>query len=221
MNDRPHNPDDLAFLISQGLDDGLSAEQRRRLDEALDASTELRQEAEDFAAVDGLIGRWAQRRVDLTWDATAGLIGAEVRGEGDDLEIQKIDALLGRWGRSQAASEGFDVSSAVMKQIRGERSLAGSHRWALRIGGPLAMAAAVALVVFGTTWFEPPERPTVVVEIRSTIGESAAMSEPPRMVVSFARTDAESVARDSSPAGIGFITLGAEPIVATGDASSM
>ena len=45
MNNRPYNPDDLAFLISQGLDGDLSAEQRRRLDEALRASAELRREA--------------------------------------------------------------------------------------------------------------------------------------------------------------------------------
>ena len=221
MHDKPYNPDDLAFLISQGLDGDLSAQQRRRLDEALSASAELRREAEDFAAVDGLVGRWAERRVNLAWDATAGLIGAEVRGDQGDIGLQQVDALLDRWGRSQAAGATFDVSRTVLEEILAERSKGRSRHLVLRFGTPLAMAAAVALVVFGTTWFEPAAPPTLHVDIRSPISESVANAEPPRTVVSFARSDGDTVARESLPATVGFITLGAGPVVTSGEASSL
>lgn len=221
MNDRPYNPDDLAFLISQGLDGDLSAEQRRRLDGALSASAELRREADDFAVVDGLVGRWAERRVNLAWDATAGLIGAEVRGADDDLDLRRVDALLGRWGRSRAVGATFDVSRAVLEEIRAERSKGRSRRLVLRFGTPLAMAAAVALVVFGATWFEPLVAPTLHVEIRGPIRGSMVSAEPPRTVVSFARSDGDTVARETSPAAVGFITLGAGPVVTVGEASSL
>jgi len=221
MTERLFNPDDLSFLISQGLDGDLSAEQRRRLDGALSASVELRQEADDFAAVEGLVGRWADSRVNLAWDATAGLIGAEVRGAHDDPGLQQVDALLDRWGRSQPASATFDISRAVLEEIRAERSKGRSRRLVLRFGTPLAMAAAVALVVFGTTWFEPLAPPKSQVKIGQPASVTVVNAEPPRTVVSFARSNGDTVARETSPVAIGFITLGAGPVVNTGEASSL
>lgn len=221
MNDAPFHPDDLAFLLSQDLDGDLSAEQRRRLEEALAASANLCQQAEKFAALDALLGRWAQRRVDLSWDETAGLIAADVQGESVDPALDQVDDLLGRWAKSQPVASMFDVSNAVLAEIRSQDVQVRTRRWVLRLGAPLAMAAAVALVVFGTSLFEPTARPLVRVTIRATNVEAIAASEPPRTVVSFSRTNVDAVARDTAPAQIGFITLGAEPVISTGDASSL
>jgi len=210
MTDRPFNSDDLAFLMSQELDGDLSADRRARLNEARAASEELRKESKDLATVDRLLGRWAARGVELDWNATAGLIEAEVRGR--DAGLDEVDALLERWG--QREGNAADFSTAVLKRIRAQDRELRSRRLIFRLGAPLAMAAAVALVVFGTSWLEPTAKPVTVVAIGRTIAESA---DAPRTVVSFGRPRGDVVARDTTPPSIGFMTLGAGPAPTAGE----
>jgi len=47
-----YNPDDLAFLLSRGLDGDLSPDEQRRLGESLSQSESLRAEASKLEAVD-------------------------------------------------------------------------------------------------------------------------------------------------------------------------
>lgn len=209
MTDRPFNPDDLEFLISQELDGDLSMNQRQRLDQARAASAELQQTSAAFASVDRLLGRWTDRGVELDWEATAALTNARIRGE--DAGHGDVDAMLQRWSKRTLDDRTADLSTSVLKRIRAAERGTDARRLIFRMSAPLAMAAAIALVVFGTTWFERLEKPVTVVSIRTTIDEPTLVEESPRTIVSFGRPNIDAVARDTTPPSIGFITLGAGP----------
>lgn len=221
MNDPTYNPDDLGFLISRGLDEDLSAVEQRRLDEAIRASTELGEDARAYAATDQLIRRWALQKAELDWEATAGLTQAQVDGAAKDNGLRKVDALLHRWGTPEANLSNADLVDGVLRRIRLEQ---GQFRWrrlVFRLGAPLAAAAAVAIVLFGTTWFKPVGGPTIHVVISGTSAMASASGEEPRTVVSFAPGTEAASGGASLPPSIGFLTLGAEPRSGRGEASPL
>jgi len=210
MSERSYNPEDLGFLISRELDGDLSEVERRCLEEAIRASDELGEDARAYAAADRLIRCWAMKKPELDWEATAGLTQVHVAGAGEDDGLHQVDALLQRWGASQANFTHVDLADGVLQQIRKEQGQVPSRSLIFRLRVPLAAAAAIALAVIGTTWFAPVGGPMVHVAIRTAPVMGPAAGEAPRATVSFARgVDAASVV-ESLPPSIGFLTLGAE-----------
>jgi anti-sigma factor RsiW len=215
-----HNPDDLAFLISRGLDGDLSPAERRRLDEVLSQSESLRSETSKFGTVDRLIQQWGQKPVELDWKHHAALTSASA-GSTDDERLGKVDDLLRRWRDRSVGIEGIDLTTIVLAKIRSERHRATPYRFVLRLGVPLAAAAAIALAVTVTTWFAPARDPICRVAIgpsswSATVIERGVES---RVVVSFAQSD-EVASALQAPAAIGFATIGVEPVGSTGEESS-
>ena len=76
MNDsRPHNPEDLEFLISRALDADLSEDEARRLAQALEGSESLRIEEGRYRSLHDLLGRWASRTApDASDDSAANVL---------------------------------------------------------------------------------------------------------------------------------------------------
>lgn len=217
MSGDAYNPNDLAFLLSRSLDGDLSADERRRLDEALSQSESLRFEASKLEAVKGLIERWGKRPIEVDWIHHAALTSA-CAGCADDERLGKVDDLLLRWRNRNVGVEAIDLTAGVLAKVRSERRRANPYRLVLRLGVPLAAAAAIALVVTATTWFAPARNPICQVAIGPSCNEAVAeRGVESRVVVSFAQTSDAAAIR--TPPSIGFATIGVEPLGSAGEES--
>lgn len=214
-----YNPDDLAFLISRGLDGDLSPEERRRLDESLAQSESLRTEASKLETVDRLIRRWGRMPVEVDWKHHAALTSACVESA-DDERLGQVDDLLRRWRNRNVGVEAIDLTAGVLAKIRSERRRTRPYRLVLRLGMPLAAAAAIALAVTVSTWFTPPRDPIYRVAIgpSSRFTAVAERGIEPRVVVSFAQS-VEATTTQETPPAVGFATIGVEPLGSAGEES--
>jgi len=215
-----YNPDDLAFLISRRLDGDLSPTEQRRLDEALSRSESLRAEASKFDAVGQLIERWGKTPVEVDWKHHAALTSASA-GSADDERLGKVDDLLLRWRNRSVGVEAIDLTASVLAKVRSQRRRANPYRLVLRLGVPLAAAAAIALAFTATTWFSPARNPICRVAIGPSSWSAAGVEQgvESRVVVAFAQSG-EAATTLQIPAAIGFATIGVEPLGSAGEESS-
>jgi len=223
MCEPEYNPDDPLFLFSRSLDEAPQDQERSaasRLHEVLDMSPSPRAEAEELRALYRLIARWARQPVELDWDNHAALIQARIEHGTDADRLEQIDRLIERWGRETAPLHGDVFTEDVMARLAPKR---GRITWpgrVLRLGVPLAAAAAVALVVFGMMWFTPAPEPFVRVVYEPWSSGSAGSIKPEdghrdsgrtsRVVVSYARTldDEEMAMRAPSEVSLGAVGSG-------------
>jgi anti-sigma factor RsiW len=220
MTSDAYNPVDLAFLLSRDLDGDLSPAERLRLDEALSQSESLRSEASKLEAVDRLIQQWGQKPVEVDWKHHAALTSASA-GSAADERLGKVDDLLRRWRNRSVGVEDIDLTARVLAKIRSERRRTTPYRLVLRLGVPLAAAAAIALAVTVTTWFAPARDPICRVAIGPSSWSAAVAQREieSRVVVSFARSD-EVATTLLKPPAIGFATIGVEPLGSAGEEGS-
>ncbi len=210
MDDRTYNPDDPLFLVSRSLDGELSADERRRLDELLAESPSLGEEARQIQSTDAAIRQWGRTRVELDWEHHAKLIQG-VLAESSDSGLGGVDRLLTDWSRSQPDFDEEALAQSVLARIAPARRQPGIVRWTLRIGAPLAAAAAVVFALTASFWSTPA--PVVVVSIGR-----AAVSTPEATVavVSIGRSNGGGRV-DTTASGVGFITMGSSPLSRTMD----
>ncbi len=212
MTDRPHNPNDPAFLFSRSLDEELSEPDRKRLEEALASSEALRAEADQLAAVDRLVKRWGLWKVDLDWENHAKLLSAEAAGEAEGLG--EIDSLIERWGADEVVLNWERFTDAVMAEVTQVRHPQPRRRLIFRLAAPLAAAAAIAIAVTGTFWQVSTVQPIAVVRIGPEVESGGAGSGSGRAVVRFARASARPPVGPPPTPGISFISVGSEPMQA-------
>ncbi len=219
MSGDAYNPNDPAFLLSRGLDGDLSAEERRRLEESLLQSESLRSEVAKLEAVNRLLARWRKTSIEVDWKHHAALTSAVARSAGDK-QLDKVDELLQRWRNRNAEVEAIDLTPGVLAEIRSQRRGANPYRLVLRLGVPLAAAAAIVLALTVTTWFAPPRDPVCRVAIGPSWKVSVVEREfESRSVVSFVRSS-EVVTTMLTPPAIGFATIGVEPHRSVGEDSA-
>ena len=213
MTETPHNPNDPAFLFSRSLDEELSEPDRKRLQDALASSEALRAEADELAAVDRLVKRWALSSAELDWENHAKLLSAEAVGEAEG--FGEIDSLLARWGDEKAALNWEQFTDAVMTQVTRLRHPRPRRRLIYRLAAPLAAAAAIAIVVTGTFWQVSTVQPIAVVVIGPEV-EPGGMGSGPvgtgRAVIRFARASIRSPIEPHATPRISFISVGSEPM---------
>lgn len=218
MSGDAYNPNDLAFLLSRGLDGDLSAEERCRLDDVLSQSESLRSEAAKFESLGRLIDRWAKKPVEVDWKHLAALTAASA-GSAEDKRLGKVDDLLLRWRNQNVGIEALDLTGSVLARIHSERRGVNPYRLVWRLGVPLAAAAAIVLAVTATTWFAPARNP--ICEVAIGPSRNAAVAErrmESRVVVSFVQSsDAAAI---YTPPAIGFGTIGVEQVVSAGEEGS-
>jgi len=216
MSEKPYNPDDPGFLISRSLDQDLSDDERRRLDQVLAESESLRAEADRLRAVDRLIKRWGARPVELDWEPHAATVHARVAGGDEDKNLRKLDGLLKLWGERRVSMDGERFTEAVMARVGATRRRSSTYALIFRLAVPLAAAAAVAFALTAT--FRSGRSDDRVCHV--AIGPQATMVEPafgpteqPKPVISFRRssdTAAERARQRRSTAGIS--TVWASPV---------
>jgi hypothetical protein len=220
MNDEPYNPDDPAFLLSRSLDERLSDDEQRRLDEALASSPSLRRDAEELRALDRLVRRWRREQVALDWDNHARLVAGEASLEPDAAALQKVDAWIQRWGADVVPFNEERFTASVMKKVAREP---GRKRRGLifRLGAPLAAAAAVGFALTIGLWRPVPAEPVSVVRIGTRLamaGARAGAAGTPKAVVSFGRAPADGGSSQAAPPMMALGAVGpAAPMPTTGE----
>ena len=212
MSEKPYNADDPAFLFSRSLNEDLSEAERRRLEEGLASSAGLRAEADELAAVDGLIKRWGAAKVELDWEPHAALIQEQAIGQDDGLG--RIDALLGRWRGKQVDLDWERFTDEVIARVEVEGRPALWRRPLFHFAAPLAAAAAIVLAVNSGFWWSPPvepAHPVSVVVIGPQVSPNHGIGGPAgqgRVQVSFARAPAGSVEELPRQPRISFVSVG-------------
>ena len=189
MSEAPYNPDDPAFLASRALDEDLTAEERRKLEELLATSKSLRDELEGLRAIDRLVQRWGTPPVECDWDAHAALAAARAAGEDDEQDLRKVDNLLERWRRTPAEVDAEEFTASVMARVAPRTAWSRRRRLIIRLGVPLAAAAALAIAATGLFWSPAP--PDAIVQRPAGFAQMVVKepAEPARVAVAvFDRT---------------------------------
>lgn len=209
MDDASYNPYDPAFLLSRSFDEELTEDEQRRLDEALASSPSARREAEELRALDRLIRRWGAEEVALDWENQRHLIVAEASSEDDAEALGKVDALIERWGAEVVAFDEERFTESVMKQVASEPG----RKWRgliLRLGAPLAAAAAIAVAVTIGIDRPAPRNPVSLIEFDlhlAMVDLRTTQTGTPTAVVSFSRLPVEvgEEHTDETVMGFGFV----------------
>lgn len=211
MTDTPYNPDDPNFLASQRLDGDLSPEERAALDRAIEASPELRQQAEGIAAVDGIVKRWADLPVEIDWQHHAANIVARIEQEETPEERAAIDGLLLRWKAHPVDLDEDSFTTAVTDRLADSAASRPSRTrraWLWRLGAPLAAAAAVVITLTARFWSAPVGRSMAVVHYAATSPEFVASGPDAAKIVSIVSYARTVVDRSAEADGGGWISIG-------------
>lgn len=203
------NPNDPAFLASQAMDESLPAKAKAGLDQALDASEDLRTLAKQVEAVDRLVKNWGRRSPDIDWACHEKLILARVEAIGEEDRLDGVDDLIAKWASPSPIDE-HHFESEVMDRIRRERP-AIRRRILFRIGVPLAAAAAIAIVATGMLWPSLSTRPLVHVEVGPS--ERFLSSDAARTALVFVSFDRTPRPRDITGRRpvLSFLAVGSAP----------
>ena len=144
--DENNHLNDPLFLVSRGFDGDLSASEQIRLDQLLNASPELRVEAGKLKAVAQLVKSRGTDLGQVDWKLHEKLVLAEI--EGAESELADVDSLLRKWSRKGPQYSEHALADGIMALIApaGERKRS-AWRVVVRLGAPLAAAAAIPIVV--------------------------------------------------------------------------
>lgn len=208
MSDAPYNPSEPLFLLSRSVDERLTEDEQRRLNEALNASAALRQEAEAMRKVAGLIGRWSKEPVELDWRHHAALIASRTDADDED-ELGRMDALLQRWGARMPAYDADTLTARVMAGIQSRAPRRTRSSLIFRLAAPLSAAAAIALVVTGLRWFQADVRSVAIIQYGMPVRAARTGESDANVTISFRRTPPSADAVAVAAPGFSFISVGA------------
>ncbi len=219
MDRAQDNSDDPGLLISRSLDDDLSDDERRRLDEALTSSDTLRREADRLSAVHDLVRRWGERPAELDWTAHAKLVLARCAAKDEPESDAALDRTLEHWAMSPAGFDEDRFTSSVMDRVKRHASRAHPPTWygrIIRLGTPLVAAAALGFAIINGLWFSPgsvrhdPVCEVVVARPRSLSSSAESNEGAAPAIVRFSREPDRSNAwpRASNAGGIAFTAVG-------------
>ncbi len=213
MTEEQYNPNDVLFLISCGLDETLSDKQQRVVDGALAKSPSLREQADALRATAALLAQWSKQPVDCDWTGHAQSISDQIGDAASD-EFDQLDTLLGRWSTTRPSFDAEAFTADVMVRVDGTNT-GGVSKVLFRIGAPLAAAAAIALAVVGTLWFQAPLASSVhVVYYSSAVYDDDGLgADRVESLVSFHREPVVQRTIGDGVPGLSFISVGSSPLI--------
>lgn len=205
MTSRDHDdydPNDPAFLISRRIDGDLTEHERNLLGDMLANSEALRDDAERLTAVHELIRRWA---VATTQPDSDRLHDAVIARVADTDNLGPVDRVIRRWALAEPNVDLRAFRAGVMARIKSTVPGRARSRILLRLGLPLAAAAAIVMAVTAHVWTLPGRGPTsrVVIGPRWVVAEAAAVSR-----VSFNRAAPPSRAGGRPAPMMSYVSIG-------------
>jgi len=212
MSIESYNPSDPEFMASRSLNEELSKDEQRLLDETLASSDALRAEADYLRKVDALVKSMAEDKVELDWHTYTRLVQARVAEEHDALRDKRLDTLLAEWSGPGVEVDQEAFAAAVMAQVEARGSRARPRNLLFRVGLPLAAAALLALSVTAVLWSQAERSPVNIVHLSSQLTVAdAADAATSDLVVSFRRRPPEDYSVEMDSCGISYMTVGAIP----------
>ena len=212
MTDVPHNPNDPAFLLSKRLDEPLTEAEQQRLDAWLAEDPAGRSLADQFRRVHDLLGQRGTLPADFDWDMQAQRICARIHAEVPDDAVERdlagVDRLIEQWAQPQPEMDWDRFAGRVMQRLSPHKRPKSPVRWIIRIGAPLAAAAAVLVLTLTARVHMRP-----VAEVAYRVGyahtvrtESDAMAIKPEVSVVFKRSGTRTESY-----GVSYMSVGATP----------
>lgn len=215
MSEAPYNPGDARLLLSRALDGDLTPEEQRQLEGLLAGSEELRAENAELGAVNALVRQWGSLTPEIGWNSHERVLHERLASEARDTEGGRLDDLLSRWRWRRPELDWDRHAEKVLAELRKAQSRSLWTRRVIRIGAPLAMAAALVMAVTIRFWAPPGPTPVCVVELDvGGLGRGASTRFALGSVVEFDR-DVTGPAETSAPV-VSFISLGAGPPIPNG-----
>lgn len=206
MSEKPFNPDEPLFLASRALDEELAESERTRLEALKGSDPQMMNASEELASVDRLVRslRGAIPEVD-----DAGMVERVLKGCAGVDSDEKLDALLRRWAHAPEEVESERFVETVMTKARRRTGQARRMVWTVRLGVPLAAAAAVLFAV----WFGGGPAPEVtndgtVVSVVSFRPASVSASSTQSRVAFVRGTGGERPEPSGGQVGVGWIGTG-------------
>ncbi len=208
-----HNPNDPLFLASRAIDGDLTAEEKQILDRALKQSPELRAEVSKLRAAQGLVAQWGKAQAAIDWDAFGESVAQIAMTESESAKVDKVDQLVARWASSTPDIELDGFADGVLAQLAPKKR-SSPLRYVIRLGMPLAAAAAIALAVIPGFWKQssPVVKTQAVIKVDIGPLQLAGINQTKleHSVVSFARDEAVEVSSETTK--ISFISLSSAPV---------
>jgi hypothetical protein len=161
MTELPFNPYDPAYLFSRSLDEPISPEEQEILARAVSRNPGLAKELDSLRQVSDVVRRWSLRSDSQGITDLNDRVISVIKG-GDAFQEAKLDHVLARWKTTEPVFDDQAFTRTVMQAVGRSHRLAGTRRWVLRIGMPLAAAASIMLALVGVRWFESHEPVSVV-----------------------------------------------------------
>lgn len=200
MSENRYDATDPLFLLSKSLDEVLTAEERERLDQAIVSGRVTQAEIRDWRATHVLLGRWASKTGDVLVANLEPEVLRRVQSQPDD---EALDGLLSGWGHSEPEVDWDYFHGGVMREVRALRLRQRRPAVWLRIGLPLAAAAAVVFAAMISLRTRQVESSRVVVRIGlHAAGERVVAGSDVRTTVSFGRVSVGPEMMDRPAAGI-------------------
>jgi len=99
--------------------------------------------------------------VEIDWEAHRALIEARIaQNAKTESNERRVDDLLAEWVATRAVSD-IDLRDSVLAEIRQSHRAARPIRWVIRLGLPLAAAAAIAIAILVPNWKSWPGTRTI------------------------------------------------------------
>lgn len=202
MSESEHHRNDPYFLLSRSMDEELSAEERRVLEDALARSDDLRAAAKQWPRLHEIVRSWSRAHPDVDTEPYVKYVVARLGDTESDVKSDTesntesnaastdVDALLKRWSQEGPDYDDESFVQGVMDRL-GQAETRSVRRWGLRrFALPLAAAAALVFAVVGVLRLGVKDRGHCMVEYQGAIGVAArgsSASADKAVVVTFVR----------------------------------
>jgi hypothetical protein len=150
----------LERLLSERIDGTLTPEEFDRLERALNQEPQAAALARQYERLQVLLLRWRSSDRSIDWNALAARIGGRVSQAVEGQQLQSVDQALRQWRGRLPEVDWSALQGRVSLAVRREAAKAAvgrrpsghgwrkAARWLATVGGPLAAAAVIAIVVW-------------------------------------------------------------------------
>lgn len=216
MSEFEQDRNDPFFLLSRSMDEELSDDEQRVLEDALAQSDDLRATVKQWLRLHEIVRAWSLAHPDVDTEPYVKHVVARLGDAESEVVSTDVDALLEHWGETAPDYDDKSFVHGVMDRL-GQADAPPERHWSLRrFALPMAAAAALVFAVVGVLRLETKDHGYCLVEYHATTGtieRGSTVDTETAVVVSFVR--AQDPARlESSDMRLAFISFGVDASLA-------